>query len=169
MNTADTVICLEWHLADTTVPVDRQRFASAVQRILAGSRFARATISVAILDNPQIQQLNRRHLQHDYPTDVLSFLFDERDDQVEGEIIISAEMARQQAPRYQWAAEDELLLYFVHGMLHLIGHDDHADEDRARMRAAEASVLNGLGMEARWREVTTAGAPASASEGDGKS
>ncbi len=95
---------------------------------------------MAAVDDRTIHQLNRRYLDHDYPTDVLSFVLEEGPGTVEGEIIVSGDTAAASAPGYGWPAQDELLLYVIHGMLHLVGYDDKSPADAARMRQAEARL-----------------------------
>ena len=129
----------------TVVPVDERRLKSAVRAVLKGEGLASAKVSLAVVDDATIQQLNVRYLAHDYATDVLSFLLDEEDDYREGEVVVSAETALREAPSYGWAAADELLLYVLHGTLHLLGYDDQAREDRAAMREKERIYLRRLG------------------------
>jgi probable rRNA maturation factor len=66
---------------------------------------------------------------------------------LEGEVIASTDTAANAAARVGWPAEDELLLYVVHGMLHLVGHDDHDSASLAVMRAAERQCLAHFGLE----------------------
>jgi probable rRNA maturation factor len=88
-------------------------------------------------------------LNHDYPTDVLSFLLERNDNRLEGEIIVSADTALSAAPRYGWSAGDELLLYVIHGALHLVGYDDQTPEAQAEMRRHEAAILARFGKSQR--------------------
>jgi probable rRNA maturation factor len=62
------------------------------------------------------------------------------------DIIFSAYTALTAAPRYGWSAGDELLLYVIHGALHLVGYDDQTPEAQAEMRRQEAAVLARLGL-----------------------
>lgn len=133
----------------TTLVIDRARIKDAVRLVLDDSEFKQASISVAIVDDPTIHELNRRFLNHDYPTDVLSFPLERGRGKLEGEVVASADTALRSASDYGWRPEDELLLYIVHGALHLVGYDDHEPEDRAAMRAAEAEVLARFGLSAR--------------------
>jgi probable rRNA maturation factor len=130
------------------LPIVEERLRQAVVAVLAGEGRSAATISVAVVDDPTIHELNRRFLAHDYPTDVLSFVLEESDDGLEGEIIVSADTATACAPRYGWSADNELLLYVIHGTLHLVGYDDHEPADIALMRAAEIRYLAQLGLRA---------------------
>ena len=85
------------------------------------------------------------HLDHDYPTDVLSFPMAD-DPVLMGEILVSADTARREAAARGHPAYHELLLYAVHGTLHLLGYDDHDPKARARMRRAERAALAALGV-----------------------
>jgi probable rRNA maturation factor len=133
-------------------PVDEERIRQAVRDVLRAEKIAAAEVSVAIVDDPTIQALNARHLGHDWPTDVISFLLDRRGDHLEGEVVVSIDTARAVAAELAWPAEDELLLYVVHGALHLVGYGDDSDAARARMRQAERRHLAAFGLEPPWDE-----------------
>ena len=124
--------------SQNVLKVDHQHLKDVVRQTLAAEQCESATISVALVDNETIQDLNRRYLQHDFETDVLSFLLDSElanlsrlpippdapcgtGKRLDGEIIVSVEMACQTAAKYRWRPEDELTLYVVHGLLHLCG------------------------------------------------
>lgn len=119
----------------------------AVRHLLQQDQVLRAEISVAIVDDPTIHQLNRQFLEHDYPTDVLTFPLEtpEENGLLAGEIIVSWDTAKKNAQELGLSAEGELLLYVVHGTLHLLGFDDHEEEDAAAMRDAERECLKALG------------------------
>lgn len=121
--------------------VDLERLRSAARMVLQGEGVQRATLSIAVVSDRAIRPLNRRYLQHDYATDVLSFLLDAGPDWLEGEIIVSADTAATQAPQYGASAADELLLYVIHGTLHLVGYDDTTPSERKRMLARQRRYL----------------------------
>lgn len=127
-------------------PLDATRLVEATRRILTGAGYKSGEVSLAIVADDEMQKLNARWLKHDWPTDVLSFVIEEDGEALEGQLIVSAETAIKQASNFGWRAEDELLLYVIHGVLHLVGHDDHEDEDRAAMRSAEAEHLAHFGL-----------------------
>ena len=131
-------------------PHDETRLRAAVGRALAEGDIERADISPALIDDPAMQVLNRRWLEHDYPTDVLSFVLEHDESSLEGEVIVSVDTARRQAERLGVPLEDELLLYVVHGMLHLVGYDDHEPLDRAAMQACQLKVLADFGVIPRY-------------------
>lgn len=118
----------------------------AIAMIMTDAKIGRASISIAIVDDAKIHALNRRFLQHDYPTDVLSFVLERDEDRLDGEVIVSADYAARSAPDYGWSAVDELLLYVIHGMLHLVGYDDQDDHSQAIMRDRERHYLQACGV-----------------------
>jgi probable rRNA maturation factor len=129
-----------------SVPVDEDRLAGAVREVLAGEGLAAGTVSVAIVDDETIHRLNRQFLNHDFPTDVLSFVLSEGDSSLDGEIVVSAETADSVAQRFDWNTADELLLYVVHGALHLTGYDDRNAAQQAEMRGRERHYLGRFGV-----------------------
>lgn len=122
------------------------RIRAAVRAAAAQRDCDAGEIGVAIVDDAQIHRLNRQHLQHDYPTDVISFPYGLAPPRVEGELVVSWDTALREAQQVGWAADEELLLYIVHGTLHLVGMDDQQPSDRAVMRRAECAVLEQLGV-----------------------
>lgn len=139
--------------------VDQQKLARAAQRVLEEEEVPRATVSLAIVDDPTIHELNRRYLQHDWATDVLSFVLDEHRGCLEGEVIVSADTAAAAAERFGWSLEDELLLYVVHGTLHLAGYDDTTPDARREMRSRERHYLAHYGLTPRYDEAEETSEP----------
>lgn len=137
---------------DTTTSAEEQRrLEEAICAILVDSNMAQAEISLAIVDDPTIHALNRQFLEHDYATDVLSFVLHHEDAisegaELEGEIIVSRDTAGRVAPTYGWTAAEELLLYVIHGALHLVGYDDRTVDGADEMRRQEAIYLKRVGV-----------------------
>jgi probable rRNA maturation factor len=129
-----------------SLSVDADRLRRAIEAVLGDAGIEASELSVAVVDDPTIHDLNRRFLAHDYPTDVLSFLLERDKARLEGEVVVSADTATREAARLGWPAGDELLLYVVHGTLHLVGYDDTTDELQTIMRAAEKKYLTALGL-----------------------
>lgn len=146
------MITIDIHNAQSQLSLDQQRLRDAVRMILQGESLSRAEISIAVVDDPAICELHRKYLQRDEPTDVLSFLLERSPQHLEGEVIVSAQTAVAAAPGFHWLAEDELLLYVIHGTLHLVGYDDGTPRQRAEMRRQERACLARFGLEARYAE-----------------
>lgn len=128
-------------------PVDGEQLIEAVVAVLRESTLKSATISLAVVDDRTIHELNRRYLDHDWPTDVLSFALDERDGHLEGEIILSAETAAAEAAEFGWPAAAEQLMYVIHGALHLVGYGDKTPDEALAMRIAEGKHLRRFGID----------------------
>jgi probable rRNA maturation factor len=109
--------------------------------------FTSGSIGLLIADDETIHEINRTHLQHDYPTDVISFSYERSGSRVEGELVASVDTASREAAQLQWSALNELILYVVHGTLHICGLEDETASQRSLMRQAEQRVLAELGIE----------------------
>ncbi len=128
------------------VPLDFAKLREAARVVLEGEDIKEAQIVLAFVDNPTIHRLNKQFLNHDEPTDVLSFpMSAENARKLEGEIVIGAEVAKAQAEERSHNVGAELGLYVIHGLLHLCGYDDHEDDDIRKMRERERHYLRELG------------------------
>jgi probable rRNA maturation factor len=136
----------------SSLRIDAVRLKTAAEGVLKAAGLASATVSIAVVDDAVIRDLNRRYLQHDYATDVLSFVLEQDEQRLEGEIVVSADTAVSACGRYAWSAADELLLYVVHGTLHLVGYDDGTEAERAAMRAEERRHLGRFDLRPRYDE-----------------
>ena len=134
-----------WTLAGEPV-LSEERVRRAVGAALAHGGRPGAGLSVVFVDDPTLAELHARHLGDPSVTDVMSFDLGEDGEGPAGEVYVSVDRARAVGERRGAPLERELLLYLVHGTLHLCGFDDHSPADRRRMRAAERAVLEKLGF-----------------------
>lgn len=140
------MLAIEVELANRQahLQVNEGRLCELVRHVLEAEGVRRARISLAIVDDATMQQLHRRFLNVDSPTDVLSFPLD--DDPLEGEVVVNAQQAVRVAARLRSPCEAELLLYVVHGTLHLCGYDDRKQTEAAAMRKRQSALLAHLGV-----------------------
>ena len=124
---------------------------AAIQMIADDHEIGQAEISVAIVDDPTIRDLNRQYLEHDYETDVISFVLDWNEDTgaLLGQLIVSTDTAATLAEDVGSTMQEELLLYVIHGMLHLVGYDDKQPTAAIEMRAAEKKYLSRFNIQHR--------------------
>ena len=127
------------------VKLDRPRLREIVRQVMAEEDIKDYEISLAFVDNPTIHGINKRFLEHDEPTDVITFPYSSGKVLV-GELVIGVEVALEQARVGGHEVDAELALYVIHGLLHLVGYDDKDAHDRKQMRVRERSHLNGLGL-----------------------
>ena len=98
-------------------------------------------ISIIFCSDNFILDVNIKYLGHDYFTDIITFDYCEGN-KLSGDLFISVDSVRENASIYGTEFSDELNRVIVHGILHLIGYDDHSDEDIKDMRAKEDYYLN---------------------------
>lgn len=140
---------------------DKRKIISLIckilNRTLKEEKVKEISLSIVLVDNKQIKQLNRRFLKRNRVTDVLAFPLEELNHKgtkstkmklnslcppcLCGEIIISVEKAYQEARLRKIHPHHEIVLYCVHGLLHLLGYDDHRPKDKKRMRARQEQIL----------------------------
>jgi probable rRNA maturation factor len=128
------------------LPVDPASLQRAVEWTLVRHACESAALSVVLVDDARIAALNKQYLGHAGPTDVLSFNLGGEGPVVDGEVIVSVETARRQSASRGHTAEAEILLYVVHGTLHLLGFDDRTREDAQAMHEEEDRILKELGV-----------------------
>ena len=109
----------------------------------------KAELSLLFVDDPYIKRMNRKYRRVDSRTDVLAFAMREGqglpiDSQILGDVVISVETAKREAEERGIAFQDELDLYVVHGVLHLLGYDDEDPREKKKMRAKEREILSNL-------------------------
>ncbi len=128
---------------------DKRKLASLIRRAMRISNpESQMTLSVVLVDNELIKKLNRRFLKQNRITDVLAFPFTRaerekrKDERGEfGEIIVSVQKAYQEARRRKIPPDQEIILYCIHGLLHLLGYNDHNRKDRLKMWLRQEQIL----------------------------
>lgn len=133
-----------------------------IEAVLKGEKIRKNfSISVVFVDNKFIRKINKKYLNHDYPTDVISFSLgkadwsvpiDDRNEistrlssgRTEGELHISLDKARMQAKEYDVMYTNEVRRLLIHGTLHLLGYNDKRKDERKVMMQREESYLRQL-------------------------
>lgn len=100
-------------------------------------------ISIVFSNNDYVLEVNKQFLSHDFYTDIITFNYNE-DDFISGDLIISIDMVRENAEKYEETFEHELHRVVVHGILHLLGLNDETKKEEATMRIAENDALKML-------------------------
>ena len=111
-------------------------------RLVAESEvFTLGNISVILCSDNYILDINQKYLQHDYFTDIITFDYSEGG-RISGDLFISVDSVRENSVEYETEFEDELHRVIVHGILHLIGYDDHTEDEIKTMRSKEDYYLS---------------------------
>jgi rRNA maturation RNase YbeY len=129
--------------------VDTVRLRRIGQAVLSAIGEGRSELSIALVDDPQIRELNTRWRDRRRSTDVLSFSqiegdFADHRSGLLGDVVISVETAAAQAASRHRGLDEVVARLLIHGVLHLIGHDHEGDEEARWMAAEERRI---------WREL----------------
>lgn len=117
-----------------------------------------AEIALVVVDDAQMCDLHEQYHQDPTTTDVLTFdLRDEPAEPVQGDIVICLDEAKRQAALRSHEPRLEVLLYAVHGLMHLLGEDDHDPDDAKRMHAREDQLLQQAGFGAVYARPASSG------------
>jgi len=134
-------------VADGPDEEDIRRWVTAT--LQAEGHDADAELTVRIVDEAEITELNRRYRHRDRPTNVLAFPF-EAPPGVEtallGDLVIAAPVVRREAAEQGKAETAHWAHLIVHGTLHLLGYDHHTESDAERMEGREVAILDALGF-----------------------
>ena len=128
------------------IPVEAKKIRKAAERILASLRISGYELSVLLLDNKGIRAVNKKYLNRNRPTNVISFSLTEGEfgninPLVLGDVVISVEKALEQAETSGTSLEEELTFLLIHGILHLVGYDhEKKGSEREKMREKEKEV-----------------------------
>ena len=119
-----------------------RRFNNAWLRCVAEREQCRlGDLNIIFCSDPYLLNINLQYLGHNYYTDIITFDYSEKP-VVSGDLFISVDTVRDNASFYGAGFDEELHRVIVHGLLHLIGYDDHTDAEIAQMRLKENESLS---------------------------
>lgn len=122
-------------------------FEAACARALHQFRRETAEVNIVFVDEKEILRINKAYLNHHYVTDVISFNHQKPPFDLDGEpwtfgeVYVCYQVARKNAPLFEHTILQEMMMYAVHGCLHLSGMDDHAPQDRAEMDQKAEKII----------------------------
>lgn len=122
--------------------VDKKVIKQMVNQILSLVSKKFESISINFVNDEQLFEMNKKHLNHDYFTDILTFTFS--NEPVTTEIFISFERAFENSKKYKSSFEDEILRLIAHGILHSIGLNDRSRSEKIKMRKSENKILKSV-------------------------
>ena len=135
------MIMVSYFFEDTNFKFNRRRLTSQWLKFTAESEIKRiGQVNIIFCSDNYILDINQKFLQHDYFTDIITFDYCEGKT-LSGDLFISVDTVRENAIFYGTEFDDELNRVIVHGLLHLIGYDDHSEEDQKTMRSKEDYYL----------------------------
>lgn len=132
---------VRYFFEDIKFEYKNKQFNNRWLKLVAESEICRlGDINIIFCSDPYILDINLQYLSHDYFTDIITFDYSQKP-VISGDLFISVDSVRENAEFYGTEFAEELHRVIVHGILHLIGYDDHTDEDIAVMRSKENYYL----------------------------
>lgn len=119
------------------IPIPQAKVLKAAKAAFRKLGLSHRGLSIVFVGARRMRAINKKYLKHDHVTDVLTFDLGEN----AGEMIICPRIAHANAKAYQTSTENEIILYVIHGILHLAGFDDHSPKDILQMRKMEKELL----------------------------
>ena len=99
-------------------------------------------LSISFISSKELRAINKKYLKHDFNTDIITFNYSMRVNEIDGEILISFEEARLNAKKYKTNYSKEISRLVVHGILHLLNFEDNNKKNKAIMKQMEKKLIN---------------------------
>jgi probable rRNA maturation factor len=131
--------------------LDLAKIQAVIDAALAGDRVENAALTVLLVDDAESSRLHREHFSDPDPTDVMTFPDGSADPEsgrtLLGDLAVGADVARRVAQERGRCEADEVCLYVLHGLLHLLGYDDEDERDASEMWDVQRRLLARVGIE----------------------
>lgn len=142
-----------FHSEDIRFELKRKRiYKGWIESVVDQHRKSVQNINIVFCSNPYLLEINKKYLNHNYHTDVITFNYNEGNS-ISGDIFVSVDQVRLNCEEQNESFHDELLRVLIHGVLHLLGYDDSTNELRNNMRIAENWALKILGGKGDGKEI----------------
>ena len=127
---------------DVDMPtIDQQRTKAWIEKVAQGYGKPIGELYYYFCSDDQLLEINKQRLGHDFYTDIVTFPLTDCKTALSSEFCISIDRIKENAATFSRSYESELHRVIIHGVLHLIGFDDHTDEDEQIMREKEEEAL----------------------------
>ena len=118
-----------------------KNITKTIDKLLKSENKSRGQLCIVLCDDSDLLAINKKHLDHDYFTDIITFNYNDKN-VVSGDLFISVERVQENAKKYGYSFENELIRVVFHGLLHLCGYNDKTNLEKVVMRFKENCYLN---------------------------
>ena len=130
---------------DSKLKLQKRKIHSLVKNIKDELDISINYLLINFVNSGYIQALNKKYLEHDFTTDIITFNYSGENDNLDGEIFISYADAKDNARKYKVTFGNEIIRLVVHGILHLAGYDDQTQQDKKKMKELEDKLVKKYG------------------------
>jgi probable rRNA maturation factor len=122
--------------------IDKKYIHNIVKQLKKELEFGIGSIQINFINSSEIMRINKKYLNHDYSTDIITFDYSESHISLEGEIFISTDDAILNSKKYGVKFKNEIMRLIIHGFLHLLGYNDQSQKEKVVMKRLENSLYN---------------------------
>jgi rRNA maturation RNase YbeY len=122
--------------------INKRKIHLLVNRLTRELSFNTSNLEINFISSDDIKKINKKYLNHDYATDVITFSYSSDKKNIDGEIIISIDDAQINSRKFKVSFYEEIARLVIHGVLHLLGYDDQITSDKKVMKRMENKLLS---------------------------
>ncbi len=128
---------------NTQIPVSKPRFKTIINLDEKSENVGFSYVELVYVDENEIVEINKKYLERDYVTDIISFRYDEDNSNqfIEGTLYCCSSRISEQSQEFKTPVKKEFERVFIHGLLHLIGYNDQTEPDKKKMTKLEDFYL----------------------------
>lgn len=124
------------------ISINRKVLDNCVKILISYYDLKLGKLDFNFLNGESMIEINKKYLDHNYDTDIITFNYSDENDMLDGEFFISLSEASKNSKKYKVPLDNELFRLIVHGILHLIGYDDSNAQEKRRMKKVENQIVN---------------------------
>lgn len=121
---------------------NKEKIQKWILRVARAEKHKVRELNFIFCPDKYLLTLNKKFLKHHYYTDIISFNYSEKKNEIDGEIFISLPQVKRNAKKYKTDFSNEIHRVIIHGVLHLCGYDDKTEKEKNKMREKENQYLN---------------------------
>jgi len=128
--------------SEDKIKYNKSLISEIIKRLKNDLNFKIESIELNFVSSDKIVEINKKYLDHNFPTDIITFNYSDKNDSLDGEIFICSEVAKENASAFNCSADDEILRLIIHGFLHLLGYNDIEENEKSEMKLKEDTYVN---------------------------
>ena len=127
-----------------SIKLDKKIIHSIVLELQKKLSFTIESLNINFVTSDLMIEINKKHLNHDFDTDIITFNYSGSNSNLDGEIFISITQAIDNSIKFNVNLDKELIRLIIHGILHLLGYDDQKIPDKKKMKVEEDKLTESL-------------------------